>query len=171
MSRNNDVVLAGKTAASNGSRANLVLGGGVAPTAPTAPDIGRCMLKFSDIVNSDDETSEAFETIRHEDPHLRIREPTLLSRNNDIALTGKTAASNGSLVHLLAGDVVSRTAPYLRHHVLQWSKTIHLDDKNFKAFLRLVDPYLRIRGYTIIPPHIGTRYMGFIFSLCRICSI
>jgi hypothetical protein len=168
MSRNNDVVLVGKTVANNGSRLNLVVGGGV---APTAPDIGRCMLKFSEIVNSDDETSEAFETIRHGDPHLRIREPTLMSRNNDIALTGKTAASNGSLVHLMAGDVVAHTTPDLRHHVLQWSKTIHSDDKNSKAFLRLVDPYMRIRGYAIIPPHMGTRYMVFIFSLYRICSI
>ncbi|KAG1829387.1 hypothetical protein DFJ58DRAFT_875726 [Suillus subalutaceus] len=86
-----------------------------------------------EIVNSDDETSEALEkNIPLEDPHLRIREPTLMNRNNDIVLAGKTAASNGSLVNLMEGDVVARTAP---------------DD-----FLRLVDPCLRIRGYAIIPP-------------------
>ncbi|KAG1812615.1 uncharacterized protein BJ212DRAFT_460427 [Suillus subaureus] len=153
---NNDIVLVGETVASDGSRGNLVVGGGVA-------DIGRCMLQCSEIDNSDDETSSAFETIPLEDPHLGIREPTLMSRNNDIILAGKTVASNGSLVNLMEGDVVARTAPDVRRHVLQRSETVHLDDKTSKAFLRLVDPCLRIRGYTIIPPQIGTRCIVFRF--------
>ncbi|KAG1851678.1 hypothetical protein F4604DRAFT_1305506 [Suillus subluteus] len=147
---NNDVVLAGETAASDGSRANQVVGGGVA-------DIGCRMLQCSEIVNSDGVTSEAFETIPFEDPHPGIREPTLTSRNDGIVLARKTAASNGSLVNLMEGDVVARTAPDVRRHVLQRSETVHLDDKTSKAFLRLVEPCLRIRGYTIIPPQIGTR--------------
>lgn len=153
-SRNDDIVLVGEAAASNGSHANFVVGGGV---APTAPDIGHRMLPCSDIVGSDDETSEGFKTIRLGDPYLRIREPILMSRNNDIILAGKTASSNDSLVNHMAGHAVARAAPDVRRPLLQWSDNIHLDDETFKAFLRLVDPHPRTRGYAAIVPKMGTR--------------
>lgn len=160
-SRNNDVVLPGEIAESNSSRINLVVGGGV---APTAPDIECRMLQRSEIVDSDDEASEVPGTIRLEDPHLGIRQPTLMSRKNVVVLARKTTASNGSLVNLIVGDVVVRTAPDVRHHLLQWSKTVYLDDNTFKVFLRLVNLPLRARGYTSITPKMGTRCTVFRFS-------
>lgn len=153
--RNDDVVPAGEAAANNGpgSRASFAVGG---EAAPSALDIGHCMLPRSEIVDSDDETSEAFESsIRLEDPYLRIREPTSMSRSTDIILTRKTASSNGSPINHVAGDVVARAAPDVRRPWLHWSETVtvRLGDETSKAFLRLVCPYPRIGGYA----DMGTR--------------
>lgn len=145
-SRHNDPILAGET----GSPINLVVGGRV---VSTAPDIGCRILHRSEIVDSDDETSEPFEPIRLEDPHLRIREPTLTSRNNGILLVEKTAARSSSLVNIIRRDGVVRTTPDVRRHLLQLPETVNLDSKTSRAFLCLVDPHPRIRGYTTI----GTR--------------
>jgi hypothetical protein len=165
MSRNNDVVLAGEAAASNGSRASFAVGGVV---ALTAPDRGHSMLPCSEIVDSDDETSKAFETIRLGDPYLRTRKPASMNRNIDMILVGKTASSNGSLVNFMAGDVVARAAPDVRRLWLQWSETVHLCDETSKAFLRLAGPRPRTRAYAAIPPKMLTRSTVFRFSLCHI---
>ncbi|KAG2131416.1 uncharacterized protein EDB93DRAFT_939974 [Suillus bovinus] len=151
--RNNDAVLEWETAESNGSRTNLIVGDGVAPT----PDIGCRMLQYSDIIDPDDETSEASETIRLEHPYLGIREPTLMGRKNDVILSRKTEANNGSLLNFMAGDAVTRITPDVRHYLLQRSEIVHLDDKTFKAFLRVVDPRLRTEVHIAITPKMGTR--------------
>ncbi|KAG1771158.1 P-loop containing nucleoside triphosphate hydrolase protein [Suillus placidus] len=48
-------------------------------------------------------------------------------------------------------EEVAPTGPDMRRRMLQCSETVNLDDTNSKAFLRLEDPHLRIRGYPIPP--------------------
>jgi hypothetical protein len=161
MSRNDDVVPAREAAANNGSRAGFAVGGEV---ALTTPDIGHRMLPCSEIVDSDDKTSEAFGTIPLEDPYLRIREPTSMSRSTDIVLARKTASSNGSPINHMAGDVVARAAPDVRRPWLHWSETVRLGDETSKAFLRLVCPRPRTTGYAAIVQKMVTRCTIFRFS-------
>ncbi|KAG2097971.1 uncharacterized protein F5147DRAFT_656209 [Suillus discolor] len=90
----------------NDSRANLVVGGGV---APTAPNIECCMLQCSEIVASDDETSEACGTM--------------------MVLFWQTGANKSSLVNILAREKVVHPAPDMRRYLLQCIEAVKLGDK------------------------------------------
>jgi energy-coupling factor transporter ATP-binding protein EcfA2 len=61
-----------------------------------------------------------------------------------------------SLVNLMTRKEVALPGANMGHRMLQCSDNASLDSNIFKAFLRLEDPYLRIRGYPIPPKMVAS---------------